>query len=581
MTELVLGQKDIFPQESADMSLDAPISMFSFLTKAGEVIPPWWSRGRDIALRNVVIGNDNLSSAQYNFVSRLTATPVHIIPKDKSISSHVEQAALYERVLQHRTESRSDRTRKGWNFGFGMFLQDLTGVDNGGVFVVDGPGRGDGPLTGMPTKLVHLDSVQVSRTRSAEFPIVYTDYDGKKYKIHHSRVIIISSMPSTIQSMYGVGLCAISRCIHVSQILLDQLVYKEEKLGSRPKERLIIGKKGITGQDIANAFYAADQSMNAQGLTRYSKTVVLAPNSRSSSSEIDLEIQDLVDAGTIFDEQTSTTLGMYTVALAFGVPARWFWPATATGATKADATLSHIVGMQQGPGEILRSVKEALDMKFLPPHLEVSFDYQDDAQDRDQAEIKNTRAAQRKTDIEDGVITIRVAREQALNSGDITQAQFDAMELEDGRLPNGDALLAAFSNRKDTQLREMLFLGIAEPLDLDNNDPFDMIITIDERALFVQGLTQNAPSAPLKKKARIALHALGELKRLYEQKATDILAQEIKQEMEIMAQAQEGEPPVEEAPEEVPVEEAPVEETPLEEPVEEEPVEEEIPEEEV
>lgn len=543
--------KEIFPKaDDIDVNLTSgePLGMFSWLVRAGEIVPAWWSRRRDIALRKTVIGNDNLSGAQYNFISRLTSTPVHIVPKDKSISSHVEQAQYFDNLLQYNTVSRSDRSRRGWNFGFGMFLQDLTGVDNGGIFVIEGPGRGDGPLTGAPTGLVHLDSLQVTRTRSREFPIVYTDYDGKKYKIHHSRTIIISSMPSSTQSMYGIGLCAISRCIHVSQILLDQLVYKEEKLGSRPKERLIVGKKGITGQDIANAFYTADQSMNNEGLTRYSKTVVLAPNSRASSAEIDLEIQDLVDAGTIFDEQTSTTLGMYTIALAFGVPARWFWPATATGATKADAEIQHLIGMQEGPGEILRGIKEALDLKFLPPHLEVTFDYQDDAQDRDQAEIKKIRADQRKTDIEDGVISIRVAREQALDRGDITQAQFDGMELQDGRLPNGDALLAAFSNKRDVQLMEMLFLGVAEPLAIDENDPFEMIIAIDDRAIEVQSLTQNASTAPLKRKARIALHALGELKKLYEQKATDILAQEIKEEMEIMAQANiNAEPVVEQA----------------------------------
>jgi hypothetical protein len=215
-------------------------------------------------------------------------------------------------------------------------------------------------------------------------------------------------------------------------------------------------------------------------------------------------------------------------------------------------------------------VKEAIDLKFLPPHLELSFDYQDDAQDRDQAEIKKIRAEQRKVDIEDGVITIRVAREQALDRGDITQAQFDGMELQDGRLPNGDSLLSAFSNRRDAQLMEMLFLGVAEPLDIDSNDAFEMIIAIDERAIEVQALTQNASSAPLKRKARIALHALGELKKLYEQKATDILAQEIKDEMEIMAQAAEGEPPEEAVEEEAEPEMAEEIEEPQEE-IEEEP----------
>lgn len=532
--------KEIFPKKEPEQE-SGGLDIFSYVTKAGETIPPWWSPRRDRELRNFWKRSDNLSSAIYSMTARMTSIPIRFEAKDKSITAHVRQAEEFTELLLYNTFSRSAPLQNGWVNGWGFFLADLYTQDNGAFFVIEGPGKADGPLTGRPTALIHLDSGRVTRKGSAEFPIVYQDYDGKLYKIHHSRVISMASMPSSIQSMYGVGFCAVSRCVNYVQQLIDMGVYKQEKLGSRPKERLIIGKRGITAQDIARAFLAADQSMDAQGLTRYSKTVVLAPNTRSTSAEVDLEIQDLVNAGELFDEHSSASLGMYTVALAFGVPARWLWPATATGATKADAEYQHLVGMVTGPGEVIRQITNALNMKFIPPQLQTITDYQDDAKDEQQAQIRKARADQRKTDIADQVITIRTAREQALSAGDITQAQFDTMEMEDGRLPSGDDLLSIFSNLKDELLVSLLDVGVTEPLDIDGNDAIDMIIAIDEAALNAQDFVQNAPTAPQREKARVALHALGKLKKLYEQKATDEIAQEITEEMEFLGQVQKQE----------------------------------------
>jgi hypothetical protein len=532
-----LNTKEIFPKTD-DRPEDGGLDIFSYVTKAGETIPPWWSQRRDRELRNFWKRSDSLSGAIYTMTARMTSIPIRFEAKDKSIVSHIKQAEEFTDLLLNNTFSRGAPLQNGWVNGWGFFLEDLYTQDNGAFFVIEGPGKSDGPLTGRPTALIHLDSARVTRKGSTEFPIVYQDYDGKLYKIHHSRVISLASMPSPIQEMYGVGFSAISRCVNYVQQLVDMGVYKQEKMGSRPKERLIIGKRGITAQDIARAFLAADQSMDAQGLTRFSKTVVLAPTVRSTSAEIDLEIQDLVNAGELFDEQISSSLGMYTIALAFGVPARWLWPATATGATKADAEYQHLAGMVQGPGEIIRQIKTALNMKFIPPQLTTVTDYQDDAQDEQQANIRKVRASQRKIDIGDEVITIRTAREQALTSGDITQAQFNTMEMHDGRTPSGDPLLSIFSNLRDEQLVDLLNVGVDNPLDIDENDAIDMIIAIDEAAFNAQEVAQNASSAQLREKSRVALAALGQLKQLYEQKATDEIAQEITEEMEFLGQVE-------------------------------------------
>ena len=533
-TIILDGRKEVFPKKEK-LPESGGVDIFSYLVESGTTVPMWWSPRRDVELRKFWHSNDQVSGAFYAFVSRLTSVPIHVEAKDQSVKTHVEQAAEYTDLLWYATASRSDMSTKGWVHSWGMFLQDLLTQDNGAFFIVEGPGRPDGPLTGRPTKLIHLDSQKVTRKGDSEYPIVYENFDGKLYKIHESRVVAMSSLPSTQQRMYGVGFSALSRCINYAQVLTDILIYKQEKLGSRPKERLIIGKKGLTSTDIAQAFMVADEKMNAMGLTRYSKTVVLAPNTRTSSAEIDLEVQDLVQAGQVFDEGQSLMLGMNTIALALGVPTRWLWPATATGATKADAQFQHLAGMVQGPGEIIRAVKLALESKFLPPHLLISVDYQDDEQDRQQAEIRSTRATQRKTDIDDGVVTVRVAREQALSSGDITQAQFDQMELDDGRLPSGDPVVALF-NTKDTYMMELLDLGVKNPLDINMNDPIDMVIKLDDAAFVALGETQTAPSFQRKSKARQVLSALAVLKEQYDQRAMDEITAEVVEEINMQSE---------------------------------------------
>ena len=260
--------KEIFPKKQDIPESGGMADIFAYLTKAGGTVPPWWSKTRDRELRRFWKGNDNLSGAIYAFISRMTSIPIQVVPVDQSIEAHTALAERYEDILLNNTTSRSDRAISGRVGGFGLFLQDLVTQDNGAFFVVEGPGRADGPLTGMPTGLVHLDSYRVTRKHDPEYPIVYEDWDGKLYKIHHTRVISMSSLSSPDIGMCGVGLCAVSRCVNYAQILVDQLIYKQEKIGSRPKERIIIGKKGVTAEEIAMAFAAVDDQMDAEGLTR-------------------------------------------------------------------------------------------------------------------------------------------------------------------------------------------------------------------------------------------------------------------------------------------------------------------------
>ena len=158
-----------------------------------------------------------------------------------------------------------------------------------------------------------------TRTGDPEFPIIYQDTDGKRYKMHYTRVAFSSQMPSPSATMNGVGFCAVSRCINIAQNILDILVYKQEKLGSRPQRSIMVTSGGLDPDVVRSAFIQAESQMQAQQLRRYSKTVVIG---HEDMPDAKLDLIDLASLPDGFDERESIILGMAAIALAFGMDAR-------------------------------------------------------------------------------------------------------------------------------------------------------------------------------------------------------------------------------------------------------------------
>ena len=176
--------------------------------------------------------------------------------------------------------------------------------------------------------------------------------------------------------------------------------------------------------------------------------------------------------------------------------------------------------------------------KFLPPHLKLVFDFQDDEQDRMRADIQLTRTEAISKSLADGIINTRVGREKLLAAGALTQAQFNQLELDDGRLPDGSDVLSLFTTTDDVYLR-LLDLGVREPLALHANDPFIMLEEIDLAALNAQNIIGAGRTAGERQKARDALAALGKLKTIYAPEAQRETEQEMQ--AEVAAEVQEGE----------------------------------------
>ncbi len=491
-------------------------NVISGIVKAGELLPAWWSRQRDIDISRFLLQSDHMQSAGYKVTTKLTSIKPRVEPRDSNIKSSIALADEFNTILYENWE-----LGEGWQVGFAKDLEQFFFRDNGFFREITGDGPKDGPIVGMPTGSISLDSFRCTRTSSPEFPVIYHDTDGQRYKFHKTRVMFASQAPSPIATMNGVGRCWITRAINTAQNIADILVYKQEKLGSRPARQMLIGR-GITAEQLFDAIFDAEESMDNKGLRLYAKTIAIG----SQSTDVGVDRIDLASVPDGFDERTSIELGMFAIALAIGIPPRDLWPASTTGATKADAETQHISG-SAGYQAILDlfafliggsplGSKQNIMGKFLPRSLKLVFDFIDDEQDARAAQNSSIRAATREKDLADGVVTIRVAREQALKASDISQAQFEELELTDSRLPDGGSVLNLFLS-VDPGMQRLLSISTANPLDIEANiENADFILEqIKEAILLAQLQSVNASTSRLKSQAKQAVRALTELERLY------------------------------------------------------------------
>jgi hypothetical protein len=539
------------------------VGLMYWMAQAGQIVAPWWSKTRDQQLRRFWKNSDHLASAFWMIGTKMASVPFQVLPRDNSIKGHVKQADYYNTLLQEEIQFGA-----GWSEFWTPFYIDLWTMDNGAFAEVMGDGEPDGPIEGPVLGLRHLDSWRCSRTSNPLYPVVYQTTAGAKHKLHHSRVLSVAQQPSPSEEMYGVGHSWTTRAINIAQELVDITVYKQEKLGSRPPRQLLIGR-GISTKEMSGALRLANEDMDNQGLTRFSKTALIG----SKNPDIALDKVDLAGVPDGFDERTSIELGMYLIALAGGFPPRWLWPATSTGATKADAMYQHIAGTGGGASWHIQMMTRLLGGsplgikhsrgKVLPPFLKIVFDYQDDEQDRAQSEIRKTRASTRKENLAAGTMTVRIAREEMVTNGEIDLSQFREMELEDGRLPDGESVITLFVS-DDPAYQELLDLEVEEPLLTIANDPEEMLVSIELAAIEAMYIATNSPNKPLATKANNALAALSLLKEAYE----PLVAEAVQQDMEADAAAEEAAEENAEAPQtgggqesaETPEEESPPEE---------------------
>jgi hypothetical protein len=259
---------------------------------------------------------------------------------------------------------------------------------------------------------------------------------------------------------------------------------------------------------MAAAFRAAEVTMNNRGLSRFANLVFVG----NPSQDIAMDLLSLTGLPDGFDKEASTRIGMAVIALALGVDFRELWPATITGATKADASIQHLKAKGKGIGEILEFTRRSFQQKVLPPYLHMVHDFTDDEQDSLRAQILNTRSQSYERLTAARAVTERVIREKMLEDHSITEAQFLAMEIESGRLFDGTPLLSLFYD-KDTETSAMLNLNLTDFNSVLSDPDQSLIPTIDDQLQAVSIILQNTANSRLRLKAMSAIGALTTLRQ--------------------------------------------------------------------
>lgn len=439
-------------------------SIIANVFQSADTLPKYWSTARDIALDDLWHASDLLAGAMYAMVSKMSTIPFHVEARDMSITKHLLDADRFERKLLESAE---------WGAGWGQFfskqIASLLGQDNGRFMeIIDLSTDKSVAIRGPALSVAHLDPSRCQRTSNPTYPVLYQRTDGKLTKLHWTRVAFEAHLPSPRIDLYGIGLSAVSRGASYAQHMLDIAKYKEEKLGSRPMRGILLVGGGLNAEMVGQAMNIAAGVTDSHGLTRFSwMPLVGATDIETPSLEL-IQLSSLPDG---FDEQDATDIAMAAIALAFGVDARELWPGMQAASTRADALLSHIKQRGKGPGHILQETERLFNNWFLPKYLKLVFDFQDDAQDRQKAEIRHQRASTRKIDIENAVTDNRTERERMVKEGELSSAQFKTIELTDGRLPDGTPIEVLFFRDEPIYTELLTLSGISDPLNLRINQP--------------------------------------------------------------------------------------------------------------
>lgn len=514
---MTIDYRDIDPYVEDGSNTTAANSFLSLMSmsRTNGLLPAWYSPTRDARLRQLWKESGHLASAVNTLVTKITSVPFTIQARNRNNRASVQRAEEATRNLQTYSQQM-----QGLKAAFTLFLQDYFTQDNGAFMVLLAPPNKDtgdffGPVNDgdLVYGVKHLDSACCTRTGDFEFPVVYRPLvgklKGKAIKLHMSRVITAASMPSADETRNGVGFCALSRAFDAAQAIMDIVQYNREKMGSMPMRQLLIFS-GMTPKDVEVQSAEARKKLASSGNSLFAKTVeYVFPDPHAKA-----ELINLVSAPDNFDEKVSITLAMYAMALAFDVDARTFWSATETGATKGDANIQHLKAYGQGIALALRLLEELMDKYVLPADVQMLYDYIDDEQDRLQAEVRKTRATQRSQDVATGVYDVRTARLRALDNDDLTQAEFDALELKDGRLPEGLPALSLFQSN-DEAIQLLLDVGVTDPLDVNANNAAEMLEAIRLRLIACSAQAINSTRDKDRQRALLCMAALTELQKLY------------------------------------------------------------------
>lgn len=389
-------------------------SLVITLASIADDITPWGQSPyhRDIQLRNFWPTESILSSAIYTIVARNAAFNWVLHGPPRTVNK--VQDMLHEADMG-----------KGWLEFIIKFTIDYFTQDNGGFIEVIRDGNSwDAPVVG----IAHLDSGRARRTGVPDWPVVYTDRNGAEHKLRPWQVIAKSEFPSPVETMNGVGICALSRVLRFAQLMRDITVYKREKVsGNHSKQIHIVS--GIRTGEIEDAMKTHNEEQMAQGFIRYIKPLIFG--TLDPTAQVKHEVIDLASLPDGFDEEVTMKWYISLLAMGFGADYQDFAPLPGGGlGSSQQSQILHQKSRGKGPALFMKMLEHAFNFYgIMPRNVTFKYDEQDTASDMEQAMLRKTRAETRNLYVMNGTLTAEAVRQQMLDDGELTQEEFDRLNI--------------------------------------------------------------------------------------------------------------------------------------------------------
>jgi hypothetical protein len=240
--------------------------------------------------------------------------------------------------------------------------------------------------------LYFVDPARCQLTGDFNTPLKYfPDSRGDGLLWRRDDYFRVVSLPSTDQSLHGLGLCALSRCIELAKIMLGIYQYDNEMLLNRAPRGLLL-LKGITEQQWEDAMTSRKAKLDGDEKQYYGAIHVLA--ALDPGVELEAQMVALSSLPAEFNQEVFTNLLMYGYALCFGYDPREFWPVSAGAlGTATETEAQHRKAGAKGGLDYTLGYAENLNSEFPDTIL---FDFEE--RDLD-GELANAAVEQAQADV--------------------------------------------------------------------------------------------------------------------------------------------------------------------------------------
>ena len=255
-------------------------------------------------------------------------------------------------------------------------------TDLGAVIEIGRDGR-NGPLRA----LYHVDSARCRLTGDVDFPLEYEPPVGKPQRWRQDDFLRICSLPSSIETMFGLGYCAVSRCLELAKLLIAVYRYDQERLCARmPKGILFLDN--ITLQQWVDSLERREAELTARERQYYGGVQIIASGGAEQANARLVALSQLPDE---FDRKIFTDQLMYGYALAFGYDPSEFWPVQYGALGRGTETeVQHRKATGKGGLDMALALQEALQNE-LPPTLQFEFEQRDEEGELRTAQLQRAK----------------------------------------------------------------------------------------------------------------------------------------------------------------------------------------------